>query len=49
LHDEDVLQVVKKTVQQLRRDKNYGERVQSYYDKYHEKKKKKSQKKPLKT
>lgn len=46
LHDEDVLQVVKKTVQQLRRDKGYGEKVQAYYDAYHEKKKKK---KPLKT
>lgn len=46
LEDEDVLQIVKKTVQQLRTSKGYAEKVQAYYDKYHEKKKKK---KPLKS
>merc|ERR1711988_142216 len=46
LQDEDVLQIVKKTAEELRHDKNYSERVQAYYDSYHESKKKK---KPLKT
>ena len=46
LEDEDVLQIVKKTVQQLRTSKGYAEKVQAYYDKYHEKKKKK---KPLRS
>lgn len=40
------LQVVKKTVAQQRADKNYGQKVQAYYDKYKEKKRKK---KPLKS
>eukprot|EP01121_Diplochlamys_sp_Union-15-3_P005254 TRINITY_DN15584_c0_g1_i1.p1 TRINITY_DN15584_c0_g1~~TRINITY_DN15584_c0_g1_i1.p1 ORF type:complete len:264 (-),score=37.89 TRINITY_DN15584_c0_g1_i1:13-804(-) len=46
LHDQDVLQIVLKTAEEQRQEKNYSQRVQDYYDKYHEKKKKK---KPLKT
>ena len=42
----DPAQIVKKTAEELRHDKNYSERVQAYYDSYHESKKKK---KPLKT
>lgn len=32
LEDEDVLQIVKKTNTQVKRDKNYNERVQAHYD-----------------
>jgi len=46
LQDEDVLQIAKKTAEEQRHDKNYGDKVQAYYDQYHEAKKKK---KPLKT
>jgi len=46
LHDEDVIQIVTKTAVEQTQDKNYGVRVQEYYDKYHESKKKK---KKLKT
>nr|CCA15609.1 GTPase putative [Albugo laibachii Nc14]CCA16328.1 GTPase putative [Albugo laibachii Nc14] len=45
LEDEDVLQVVVKTANQQKRDKNYNQRVQAYFDKYKRGKKKK----PLKT
>ena len=45
LGDEDVVQVVKTTVSQQKKDKNYGRRCQAAFDKYKEKKKKK----PLKT
>lgn len=46
LQDEDVLQIVAKTAEEQRHDKNYGDKVQAYYDQYHAKKK---GKKPLKT
>eukprot|EP01120_Amphizonella_sp_Union-15-10_P012104 TRINITY_DN5325_c0_g1_i1.p1 TRINITY_DN5325_c0_g1~~TRINITY_DN5325_c0_g1_i1.p1 ORF type:complete len:406 (-),score=73.71 TRINITY_DN5325_c0_g1_i1:5-1222(-) len=46
LHDQDVLQIVLKTAEEQRQEKNYSQKVQAYYDSYHEKKKKK---KPLKT
>jgi hypothetical protein len=46
LADEDVLQVCAKTAEEQRHDKNYSEKVQSYYDSYHQGKKKK---KPLKS
>eukprot|EP01100_Stratorugosa_tubuloviscum_P008809 TRINITY_DN367_c0_g2_i2.p1 TRINITY_DN367_c0_g2~~TRINITY_DN367_c0_g2_i2.p1 ORF type:complete len:404 (+),score=191.05 TRINITY_DN367_c0_g2_i2:124-1335(+) len=46
LCDEDVLQIAKKTAEEQRHEKNYSERVQAFYDDYHEKKKKK---KPLKS
>lgn len=39
LEDEDVLQVVVKTANQQKRDKNYNQRVQAYFDKYKRKKK----------
>lgn len=45
LEDEDVLQIIKKTVNQQRQSKDYGDRVQKYYDDWHKKKKKK----PLKS
>jgi hypothetical protein len=45
LQDEDVLQIVAKTAEEQRHDKNYGDKVQAYYDQYHAKKKKK----PLKS
>ena len=45
LEDEDVLQIVGKTVTQQRQSKDYQKVVQDYYDEYHRKKKKK----PLKT
>jgi hypothetical protein len=32
LLDEDVVQIVKKTNTQMKRDKNYNERVQAHYD-----------------
>ena len=38
LADQDVVQIVTKTVSQQRQDKNYGALVQSYADKYHKKK-----------
>jgi len=41
LSDEDVVQVITKTAEEQRHEKNYGSRVQAYYDAYHEKKKKK--------
>jgi len=40
LDDEDVIQIAKKTAEEQRHDKNYGEKVQAYYDSYHAKKKK---------
>jgi hypothetical protein len=40
--DEDVLQIVAKTAEEQRRDKNYSEKVQAYYDNYHAGKKKKA-------
>ena len=40
MEDEDVLQVVTKTVTQQKRDKNYQKVVQDYYDDWHRKKKK---------
>jgi len=46
LGDEDVLQIVAKTAEEQRHDKNYGDKVQAYYDSWHNSKKKK---KPLKT
>jgi small GTP-binding protein len=46
LSDEDVIQVSIKTAEEQRHEKNYSERVQSFYDNYHDKKKKK---KPLKS
>jgi len=46
LCDEDVIQVAKKTAEEQRHDKNYGDKVQAYYDNYHASKKKK---KPLKS
>src|SRR5262249_30867188 len=46
LHDEDVLQIVPKTVEEQRRDKEYSGKVQQFYDAYHARKKKKA---PLKT
>ena len=45
LEDEDVLQIVGKTVTQQRQSKDYQKVVQDYYDEWHRKKKKK----PLKT
>lgn len=39
LGDEDVLQIVKRTVQQQRRDRRYAERCQEAYDSYKKKKK----------
>jgi hypothetical protein len=45
LCDEDVIQVVGKTVTQQRHDKNYGKKVQTYMDNWKSKKKKA----PLKT
>ena len=41
LDDEDVVQISAKTAEEQRHDKNYGQKVQAYYDNYHEKKKKK--------
>jgi len=46
LHDEDVIQIVVKTAGEQMQDKNYSTKIQQYYDKYHESKKKK---KKLKT
>lgn len=46
LADEDVVQIVKRTVQQQRKDRAYGSRCQAAFDRYKSKKKKK---KPLKT
>jgi len=46
LQDEDVVQIVAKTAEEQRHDKNYSEKVQTYYDNYHQSKKKK---KPLKS
>jgi hypothetical protein len=45
LHDEDVLAVVTKTVNQQKLDKNYNKKVQAHWDKLKAKKKKQ----PLKT
>lgn len=42
LADEDVVMVVKRTVQQQRQSKDYGAQVQAYYDEWHRKKKKPS-------
>ncbi|KAF4324269.1 hypothetical protein BBO99_00000923 [Phytophthora kernoviae] len=39
LSDEDVLQVIVKTANQQKRDKNYNQKVQAYFDKYKKKKK----------
>jgi len=39
LDDEDVLQVIVKTANQQKRDKNYNQKVQAYFDKYKKKKK----------
>ncbi|CAH0477791.1 unnamed protein product [Peronospora belbahrii] len=39
LCDEDVLQVIVKTANQQKRDKNYNQKVQAYFDKYKKKKK----------
>ena len=39
LQDEDVLQVISKTANQQKQDKNYNARVQAYYDRYKKKKK----------
>ena len=39
LEDEDVLQIVKKTVTQEKHDKNYAQQCQAVYDKYKKKKK----------
>uniref|UniRef100_H3G882 OBG-type G domain-containing protein n=1 Tax=Phytophthora ramorum TaxID=164328 RepID=H3G882_PHYRM len=39
LNDEDVLQVIVKTANQQKRDKNYNQKVQAYFDKYKKKKK----------
>eukprot|EP01129_Flabellula_baltica_P005285 TRINITY_DN189_c0_g1_i2.p1 TRINITY_DN189_c0_g1~~TRINITY_DN189_c0_g1_i2.p1 ORF type:complete len:262 (-),score=64.30 TRINITY_DN189_c0_g1_i2:119-904(-) len=41
LEDEDVVEFVLKTASEQRKDKNWGAKVQQYYDSYHEKKKKK--------
>lgn len=40
LGDEDVIQVVGKTVTQQKHDKNYAKKVQAHYDAYKAKKKK---------
>jgi len=40
LEDEDVIQIVKKTNTQIKRDKGYNERVQAHFDAYKAKKKK---------
>jgi small GTP-binding protein len=42
LQDEDVLQIVAKTAEEQRHDKNYGEKVQAYYTQWHASKKKKA-------
>ena len=39
LQDEDVLQVVVKTANQQKHDKNYNKKVQAHYDKWKQKKK----------
>lgn len=39
LEDEDVIQIVKKTVNQEKHDKNYSQQCQAVYDKYKKKKK----------
>lgn len=39
LQDEDVLQVIVKTANQQKHDKNYNQKVQAYFDKYKKKKK----------
>ena len=36
-----MLQIVVKTAEEQRHDKNYGQKVQAFYNEYHEKKKKK--------
>ena len=46
LEDEDVVEVVKLTADQQRKDANYAQRCQDSYDKYKARKKKK--KEPLK-
>jgi len=46
LNDEDVMQIVIKTAGEQMQDKNYSTKIQQYYDKDHESKKKK---KKLKT
>eukprot|EP00753_Platysulcus_tardus_P004681 PLAT12575.1.p2 GENE.PLAT12575.1~~PLAT12575.1.p2 ORF type:complete len:264 (+),score=155.64 PLAT12575.1:518-1309(+) len=46
LADQDVLQIVKKTVRQQRVSKGYGDRVQAYFDEKKRKKKKKKKKTP---
>jgi len=45
LQDEDVIQIVTKTSVEQKHDKNFGQKVQQYKDKYHENKKKKKNKK----
>uniref|UniRef100_A0A6B2L6A7 OBG-type G domain-containing protein n=1 Tax=Arcella intermedia TaxID=1963864 RepID=A0A6B2L6A7_9EUKA len=42
LEDEDVLQIVIKTAEEQRHEKSYGQKVQQYYDTYHQGKKKKA-------
>jgi len=42
LEDEDVLQIVIKTAEEQRHEKSYGQKVQAYYDNYHQGKKKKA-------
>jgi len=49
LEDEDVIQVLTKTAEEQRQSQNYAIRVQEYYDKYHQKKQAKANKKKLKT
>lgn len=38
LHDQDVVQIVTKTVNQMKNDKNYQKMVQGFSDAYHKKK-----------
>ena len=42
LEDEDVVQIVAKTAEEQRQDKNYGQKVQAFYDQWHAAKKKKA-------
>ena len=46
LRDEDVVQITKKTANQVKQDKDYNQRVQASFDKYKEKKKKKKGRQP---
>ena len=49
LNDEDVVQIVTKTVTQQRRDGNYAAKCQEAYDKYKKRKAQKSKRNKLKT